>query len=448
MQTLVLFVLLEVCLQVNSSPECDPHNILQRDEVQCHKLLQLQKRNSSEVGLHQAECEGTWDGLNCWPASAVGKTVAIPCPHFLVVITGKEGVVYRNCTRDGWSQAFPQHEIACGYDLIQEDLHNHNNISENPKYFLHVRIMYSVGYGISLVSLIIAIGILSVFRKLHCTRNYIHIQLFVSFVLRALSIFVKDFALFSAEDMYKCHVYPVWCKIVVVFFHYCIMANYSWLMVEALHLHTLLVFSFFSERKYFWVYIVFGWGSPMLFIIAWSIAKKLLEDIGCWNIKINTGIWWIISGPIITSIIINCFFFLSIIRILVLKLKTPDIRGTDFYQYTRLAKSTLLLIPLFGVYYILFTFFNHDVRSLPWLFFELALASIQGFVVAVLYCFLNGEVQSEVQRKWKRWRLKQRLHGQARPHQNSISHSGGAVTQESLLTRDQRSPGQWESSLV
>ncbi|XP_054622138.1 vasoactive intestinal polypeptide receptor 1b isoform X1 [Dunckerocampus dactyliophorus] len=423
---------------------------LQMCDIMSEIELERERCENSTSGNVTSGCQGMWDIVACWPSAHVGEVVTISCPTYfsyfsdqhkgrainhgflawqMVYLWRLQGNLSKMCTADGWAEMHPV-DIAlnCGYNV--------NSTSDDGKFFWQVKIGYTIGHSVSLISLTTAITILCIFRKLHCTRNYIHMHLFVSFILKAIAVFIKDVVLYEVGEVDNCSSGSVGCKAVMVFFQYGIMASFFWLLVEGLYLHALLAVSFFSEKKYFWAYILIGWGGPAIFITAWSVAKAYYNDIGCWDIIETTDVfWWIIKTPILASILMNFILFICIIRILRQKINCPDIGRNESNQYSRLAKSTLLLIPLFGINFIVFAFIPEQVKTELRLIFDLILGSFQGFVVAVLYCFLNGEVQGEMKRKWRRWHLQRYMGADSKYQQPSIGSSNNFSTQISMLTR-------------
>uniref|UniRef100_A0A3P8WS90 Vasoactive intestinal peptide receptor 1b n=1 Tax=Cynoglossus semilaevis TaxID=244447 RepID=A0A3P8WS90_CYNSE len=401
--------------QGSSVQMCDVMNEVEQEKERCE---------NSTAGNVTSGCQGTWDIVACWPSARVGEVVTITCPTYFSYFNDQhKGNLSKTCTENGWTEMKPiDIAVNCGYNVNSTS----DDVSEAViKTEQHGGFMVQMKYLIFLVTV-----------KLHCTRNYIHMHLFVSFILKAIAVFIKDVVLYEVGEVENCSSASVGCKAAIVFFQYCIMASFFWLLVEGLYLHALLAVSFFSEKKYFWAYILIGWGGPTIFITAWSIAKAYYHDVGCWDIIETTDVfWWIIKAPILASILMNSILFICIIRILRQKINCPDIGRNESNQYLRLAKSTLLLIPLFGINFIVFAFIPEQVKTELRMIFDLILGSFQGFVVAVLYCFLNGEVQSEIKRKWRRWNLQRYMDSYTKYQHPSIGSSNNFSTQITMLTR-------------
>ncbi|XP_037550316.1 vasoactive intestinal polypeptide receptor 2-like [Nematolebias whitei] len=330
-------------------PHCRLYWEMERARAECETQLQQQKT------LNKTGCEGEWNNVSCWLNVAVGEVMTLPCPSPFLLLFGKNGNLSRKCTEEGWSSIYPDIGAACSSD-----------ISDKPSELHFWKVLQFLTYlsdSLLYVFLLTTCTTIPTWRKLHCMRNYIHLNLFVSFMLRAGAVLTKDTLLFSEAETTDCSTQPslVGCKTSLVFFNYFIMANFFWLLVEGLYLHTLLLVIYTNSTRLS-IYMFIGWGIPFVFMVAWIISRINLEDT------------------------------------------------------RRLAKSTLLLIPLFGVNYVVFFYLMEPAEKTlkqVKIFFDLGLGSFQGLIVAVLYCFLNSEVQSELRRTWRSLTLKRcdcRLH--------------------------------------
>ncbi|NXY92781.1 VIPR protein, partial [Alcedo cyanopectus] len=167
------------------------------------------------------------------------------------------------------------------------------------------------------------------------------------------------------------------CKAAIVFFQYSVLANFYWLLVEGMYLQTLLLLTFTSDKRYIWWYILIGWGEtkPGLRGCKW-VAEPFLLPLRCWD-DYTSLYWWVIKAPILLAIFVNFLIFLNVTRMLAQKIWSPDISKNYKQQYMRLTKSTLLLIPLFGVHYVVFALFPEHIGVDARLYFELVLGSYQ-----------------------------------------------------------------------
>ncbi|KAL8585881.1 hypothetical protein ACOMHN_019296 [Nucella lapillus] len=411
----------------------------------CLRLI-IQELNEPADGPH---CNRTWDDIMCWPRTTGGELAETSCPDYVHGFV-PAGRASRQCQPNGewwfnadfnrtWSnytQCYPSH-----HHLLPPV--SDNGISKED--LERIKIMYNVGYGLSLVTLLVAIVIMIYFRRLHCPRNTVHMNLFVAFLLRAVLSFLRDNLLVShlglPADVTQIAPGLVnfnedggthWeCKLLFATFNYVVTASTMWIFVEGLYLHTLVIVAVFSERSHIRYYVLLGWGGPLIFVIPWVIVRATVEDKYCWNTHPTVAFFWILKTPLVLSVAANFLFFINIVRVLFTKLvKTAPPRARRF-RYRRLGKSTLVLIPLFGVHYVVFLGVPehvHPVVELVKLYYEMFFNSFQGFIIAYLFCFMNGEVKAEIRKKWIRYKL----HTNAKKFQKIYWH-----TSSSHLTRKQ-----------
>uniref|UniRef100_A0A8D2MSQ9 Parathyroid hormone/parathyroid hormone-related peptide receptor n=1 Tax=Zonotrichia albicollis TaxID=44394 RepID=A0A8D2MSQ9_ZONAL len=272
-------------------------------------------------------------------------------------------------------------------------------------------------------------------ERLHCTRNYIHMHLFVSFMLRAVSIFVKDAVLYSGsaleemeriseEDLKSITEAPPADKSQFVSIPRAVVSQDSclcplcstltlfWGVFHPTHLSQPLPVLSHSRSI----------GLPAVFVTVWASVRATLADTECWDLSAG-NLKWIIQVPILAAIVVNFILFINIIRVLATKLRETNAGRCDSrQQYRKLLKSTLVLMPLFGVHYIVFMAMPYtDVSGILWqvqMHYEMLFNSFQ--------------VQAEIKKSWSRWTLALDFKRKARS--GSTTYSYGPMVSHTSIT--------------
>lgn len=357
--------------------------------------------NSTDMNKNSSTssfCSAVSDNVTCWPRTLAGSLAVAPCPTHFQDLLLFPGNVTRLCLENGTWQK-PNYLPCLDPSVV---------ISQTNSFHGHVRIMYYVGFSISVLALSVALFLFLFFRSLRCLRNIIHCHLIVTFILKYLLWLkmVPTLPILMLQD--TSYVHQLVCKLIISLFNYLMVTSFFWMLIEGLYLHTVLVWSFSQDRLRFWHYAILGWGVPAIFIIAWALVKAKSNNTTCWLLG-DANIDYIYVVPIFVALVINVVFLAIIVWILVTKLRASNSSQNSLYNYRKAAKATLILFPLLGSTYLLF-FYLPEESNLGYLAYVNALLqSTQGFFVATFYCFLNVEVQSTVKKYLSRWQDGRRM---------------------------------------
>ncbi|XP_045168430.2 corticotropin-releasing factor receptor 2-like isoform X2 [Mercenaria mercenaria] len=355
-------------------------------------------------------CSPYFDRISCWPATRANTTAQQTCPFQ----NDSSLVVYRYCPSNGsWENALSDYTSCIGVDPTTAD-------PRDVKLAETLRDIYFILSTISLVFLLITIFIFQYFRSLHCSRISIHKHLVVSFIFRFIAnIIITEPYISSRETSYRDLDWL--CKTVTALSQYTTLANVFWMFVEGFFLHHSLVLGVFSTQAPFKLFYFIGWGLPAMFTIAWSIVLHFEHDSYCWSDYSQLNIYYIITIPFISALVVNLVFLVNIIRVLVSKLRANN--HIESANIRKAIKATVVLMPLLGITNLLFVMSPSETRSLKVAYHvtNAVLHSSQGIFVAILYCFLNGEVRRVIKQKWYRYRIRHGRHPSGRRRSSRTS---------------------------
>ncbi|XP_030593485.1 adhesion G-protein coupled receptor D1 isoform X2 [Archocentrus centrarchus] len=255
-----------------------------------------------------------------------------------------------------------------------------------------------VGCSISIFCLAITLVTFAVLSSVSTIRNQrYHIHANLSFAILVAEILLLISARFDPGTL------P--CKVMAVLLHFFFLSAFAWMLVEGLHLYSMVVKVFGSEDSKHYYYYGIGWGSPLLICVV--SMTSALDSYGkvdnCW-LSLQNGAIWAFVAPALFVIVVNIGILISVTRIISrISGENYKVHG-DANAVKLTAKAVAVLLPILGISWI-FGVLAVNTHSLPFLYIFAVFNSLQGFFVFLFHCLLNSEVRAAFKHKTKVWSL-------------------------------------------
>ncbi|XP_042901863.1 calcitonin gene-related peptide type 1 receptor isoform X2 [Parasteatoda tepidariorum] len=425
-------------LETNQSYAVNPSNISQEilktfanpsfleKWVECCRAakdccIKMQNYHSDDA----AACPQTWDGWQCWTYTSPGMIAEQPCPdHIYFEVDPPFCTKYalKECSRNGtWYTNEHSREWT-----------NFQTCSKKGEYAMHLEFHVTM-YIISVIAIVPSLIVFMTFKQLQVPRIKMHKHFFFSQLLNAL--FMILFKLLIVKDELKrSPSYETYieqnsslCKIIFTLTKYFRSTNYMWMFCEGFYLQKLIAATF-AEQKSFIMFYIIGWVFPVVPVGIYAIIRATLADDKCW-IQHAEPYEWIMYAPNLLSLIVNIVFLCNIIRVLVTKLRATHAREPS--QYRKAVRATLVLVPLFGLHFCLIVYrpqYGNCALLQAYTFFNNAMDGLQGFLVSIIFCFMNGEVIILIKRTYARYKLTNEF----RQRKNSMNTRRWSTTVSSI----------------
>ncbi|XP_059046043.1 uncharacterized protein LOC131841737 [Achroia grisella] len=351
------------------------------------------------VTSNETRCGTTFDAWTCWRGAPADTIAYEVCSDFAYSNSGPTCHHFssKECYENGtWERNTDYSTCSISPRLIR-------------RYHFHISIL-----AFSIVSCLPAVFIFFYYKRLRITRVILHRNLLIAIVIRNILVIISRSVIYidelrNAEDTVMSN-HSVACRMLSILERVAANAVFVCMLIEGIYLHRLIVAVFKNKININLLYVI-GTVVTIVPVVAWATVMGIHNDHSCWVIYTVDNIQWILDSPRIAILVINTILFADVLRVLLTK-----VRNSENANQLNTAKASLFLMPIFGIQFLLTAFrpsTTNCTGEQAYYYIAYTVEGLQGFIVALLYCYINKEVHMLVKATYKKKKLaiKSRVRG-------------------------------------